>query len=123
MTSIKDRIKAADDLPKQEVKIAEWGDESGPLVLYIRTMGSRERDEYEASLVEGRGKNQRTSTKNARAKMLVSTAVDEAGKPIFDQSDIEWLGEKSAKVVDRLVDIAMAMSGFTDKDIDHLVGN
>lgn len=123
MTSIRDQIKEADDRPSQEVNIPEWGKGGVPLKVWVRSMGVTERDDYEASLIEGRGKSQRVSTKGARQKMLVQTVVDAEGAPVFTHEDIAWLGEKSAKVVDRLVDIAMALCGMTDKDIEHLVGN
>ncbi len=45
---LRNRILAADDLPKREVRVPEWDVEGEePVVLYVRSMTVRERDAWE----------------------------------------------------------------------------
>jgi len=59
--------------------------------------------------------------RNARAKLIVLCAIDEAGQPIFTADDVNRLGRRNAKPLDRLFNECKKITGLTDEDVDGLV--
>ena len=88
---------AVDDREYDVVECPEWGGE-----VRLSSITGRARDEYEQSLIEQRGNDRRMNLRNARAKLIVLTAVDENGNNLFTAEDLNALGRKSAKPLDRL---------------------
>lgn len=113
-----DQIRGASDIQTEEVAVPEWGGS-----VLVRGLTAKERDKYESSMVETKGKSAKVNMANARARLLVMTVVDESGELMFSQADVGWIGEKSAAAVDRIYDVASRLSGVTDADMDELVGN
>jgi hypothetical protein len=107
-----DSIVSTQDLPKELVTVPEWGGD-----VYISTMTASDRDSYEMSVanIQASGKVKATM-QNIRAKLVGRCLVDEDGKRLFDESKIEELGKKSAKVLDRLFDIASKLNGINEAD-------
>ncbi len=111
----KQQILSSDDLPSETVEVPEWG---GGVV--IRSMTGRERDQYEETLLEGKvGGDIRT--KGLRSALLLVTCVDGEGNHLFDSA--EELEGKSAKVINRLWEVSMRVSGMTEEEVEELVGN
>lgn len=108
-------ILAAEDLPYREVDVPEWGG-----TVRLRTMSGTERDAWEASMVQQNGKVRKVNTANIRAKLLALALVDEEGARLFDDADIRLLGAKSAKVMDRLFDVARELNGLSEDDVEEL---
>lgn len=109
----KEQILASDDLKPVKVEVPEWGGE-----VFIRNMTAAERDHFESSVIQGNKQNM----KNLRSRLVVLCAVDESGKRIFNDSDADALGKKSAAAVDRLFTAASKHNGFSSKDIEELEG-
>ncbi len=109
-------ILSVQDAQTREVDIPEWGG-----TVRVRGLTGAERDRYEASLWEGRGRGRRLNLENARAKLLVLTLVDESGAPLFTRQDVDRLGAKSAAALDRLFDVAQELSGISNTDMDELI--
>ena len=107
-------ILDSDDLDRELVRVPEWGGE-----LYIRAMRGYERDAVEASVLQRTGKD----LTNVRARIVCMTAVDSEGKQLFEEGDIEKLGKKSAKVLERLFSVAQRLSGLTGADVEELEKN
>jgi hypothetical protein len=84
-------------------------------------MTGRQRDEFEASLMERRGKKQVVNTANVRAKLVARTVIDEAGKRLFTDGDVATLGEKSGAAIDRIYAVAARLSGISEEDVEDLV--
>lgn len=110
----KNDIFKADDKKIEAVKIPEWGGDA-----FIRVMSGTQRDAWEAGCWDGEKRN----LKNMRAKMLVKCLCDSEGKLLFAHSDVERLGAKSAKVLNRLFEQACKLNSLTDKDVEELEGN
>ena len=108
-------ILAADDLKLLGVDIPEWGGR-----VYVRTMTGAERDWWEQTIVES-GKSGKMA--NIRATLVMLTAVDEKGERIFNDTQIEVLGNKSAKALDRLFAAAQKLNAVTAADVEELEGN
>lgn len=114
-------ILAASDIVQEVVATPEWGTGTG---VIIQGMTGVDRDAYETSMREEDSKGrQKANFKNLRARLIAFSAVDEDGSRIFTESQVEELGNKSAKVLDRLFDTAQRLSGIGVDDVEALLGN
>jgi|SRR5690625_1355246 len=115
-------ILRADDLPRELVDVEEWGG-----AVYVRGLTAAERDKFEASLFEtkGKGPNARQVFKgeDVRAKLAALTMVDAEGNRIFNDGDVKALAKKSAQALSRVYDVASRLSGMTKEDQEELEGN
>lgn len=114
----RDQILQAQDLPTETVEVPEWGGE-----VIIRGLTGAERDQFEQSIVETRGKNTKVNLRNIRAKLVVLCCVDEQGNRIFRDEDAEVLGRKSAVALNRVFEVAQRLSGLRPEDVEELAGN
>ena len=114
----RDQILRAEDIKTEEVAVPERNGE-----VLVRGLTGRERDEFEATLVERRGKKTAMNTANIRAKLVSLCVVDDNGAHMFTHSDVEDLGKKSAAAVSRIYDVAARLSGISDEDVEELVGD
>ncbi len=114
----KEQILGVKDLIIREVEMPEWGGS-----VYVRGLTGSERDAFEASVIEQRGKTNRVNMINVRAKLLVLTICDKDGNPVFTAADIDALGKKSAQALQKLFDVASELSGLSEKDAEELAKN
>lgn len=114
----KSGILAAQDIEFEDVPVPEWG---GTVRIYGLT--GTERDRFEAGVVEQRGARVRANLKNVRARLVAMAMRDEDGKRLFSDAEVAALGEKSAKVLDRLFDVAARLSRLSDEAVEELAGN
>jgi len=114
----RDLILQADDLLVETVEVPEWGG-----VVRIRGLTGAERDDFEVSVVEQRGKKTRLNMQNFRAKLVVRAAINGDGQRLFSDRDAALLGRKSAAALQRVFEIAQRLSGLSDQDVEELVGN
>jgi len=112
----RDEILAVDDRSYEEVDCPEWGG-----TVRLRSITGAERDAYEQSLIQQRGNSRQMNLRNARAKLIVLCAVDEAGRRLFSgEADVNALSRKNAKPLDRLFDACRKIAGLSDDDVDRL---
>lgn len=111
----RDQILSADDLPDVYVEVPEWGGE-----VRIRTLTGAERDAYEARISGANTKDGKRDMSNIRAALVALCAIDENGAQLFTKDDVNRLGLKSAKALDRLMDASMKLSGISDDDVKKL---
>jgi len=114
----REEILQADDLPVEDVDVPEWGG-----TVRVRTLSGAERDRFEGSITEQRGKKIKVKADNIRAKLVALSVVNEKGQPVFDEGDVRQLGKKSAKALDRVFDVAQRLSGISDEDVEELAKN
>ena len=79
----REAILQAQDLPTEQVHVPEWGGD-----VLVRALTGAERDRFEQSIVEQRGKSTRMNLQNIRAKLVALTVVDEQGNRIFKDEDV-----------------------------------
>jgi len=111
----RDAILAAQDREYDTVDCPEWGG-----AVRLASISGTQRDKYESSLIEQRGNDHRMNLRNARAKLIVACAVDEQGNKLFSEDDVNALGRKSAKPLERLFDACRRLTGLSDDDVDKL---
>jgi hypothetical protein len=111
-------ILAAVDIKTETVSVPEWGGE-----VLVQGMTGTQRDAFEASIVHLEGKKAAADLANIRAKLVALSVVDEEGDLLFDESDVEALGEKSAVALQRVFEVAQRLSGLTQADVEELAKN
>ena len=102
----------------EQIDVPEW---SG--VVFVRTMSGEERDDFEASLVDAAGPDQKKNFRNLRARLLVKTIVDENGNRLFSDADAVPLGRQSAVILDRVFSISQRLNSLGQQDIEKLTKN
>ena len=103
----RDDILKADDRPIEEVEVPEWGGS-----VRVRGMSGEQRNEFEASMAIMRGDKLVPEVSNTLAKLVARCIVDEDGAPLFTQSDVYALGQKSAAALERVAEVAGRLSGM-----------
>jgi len=111
----RDDILAVKDIQIELVSVPEWGGE-----VYVKGMTGLERDSFETSIFETRGKDAKVNTINMRAKLAAVTLCDENGERLFTDKDVEKLGRKSASALQRVFDVARRLSRIMDADVKEL---
>lgn len=109
---------AAPDLQTEEIEVPEWG-----TWVRVRGITARERDEWEASCLVGKGKSRDINIRNLRAKLVVLSVVDDKGGRIFTDFDVETIGDKASAAVDRIYSVASRLAGVSDADVEELTKN
>jgi len=117
MTNILTRgaIQQAQDLQQEIVPVPEWGGD-----VIVRGLTGAERDAFEGDIITQNGKNMSLNTANMRAKLAARSVIDEQGKRLFSDDDIQMLGTKSAVALQRIFDVAQRLSGMSEKDVQEL---
>ena len=111
----REAILAAQDLPSKPVDVPEWGGQ-----VFVRSMTGAERDQYEQAMIASRGPDGKINIANVRARLVAFCAVDENGKRLFADADLEALGAKSAAALDRVFAAASALNGIGQQDVEAL---
>jgi hypothetical protein len=78
--------------------------------VYVRAMNGTERDRFEVGMYLSREKPEEQAV--IRARVVAFCTVDESGKSIFSARDVDALGKKSAKALDRIFLVAQRLSGI-----------
>jgi hypothetical protein len=113
----------------EKVDLTEWSEvnpetgEHEPFWIYVREVSAAERDQLEDRMVAGKGKKQRVTLQNLRAKIVALSCCDEHGHSIYRPEDETWLGEKPVAMIDRIVAVFKQLNDFTDEDEEELVKN
>ena len=111
----KNSILNSDDLPRKEVEVEQWGGS-----VWVRTLTGTERDQFEASCVQSKGKNRSMNMENIRARLCVLTMCNDTGERLFDARDIQALGKKSAMCLDLIFAVAQKLNGLGSDDVEEL---
>lgn len=111
--SIRDKIFAIqDDTPSELVKLPEWGVE---ILVRGFTLGAK--DDFLASILDP--KTRQTNLRAFNSGIIVGTCYDpETGDRLFTETDIPQLKERSAALIQRLVDVGTRLSGLTDDAVE-----
>lgn len=104
MASMMDRVRAAEDLPRERVEVPEWG-----LAFLVRGMTAAEKDSWEQCMIADRDPD--GELHDIMAKLVVRCALDpETGERAFGDGDAVELSTKSATAVERLYEAAERLS-------------
>ncbi len=102
--SLRDQILSSNDIPKELVKVKEWG-----ISIEVRGMTGAERTRILDLAQDEKGMN----LQMVYPEIVISTAFDaETGEKIFTPEDRTALLSKSANALDSLATVGMRLSGF-----------
>jgi hypothetical protein len=107
----RDAILAAEDVETETVFVPQWGGS-----VTVRGLSGRERNDYEASMAEQRGKKLVPNLANLTAKLVVRCVVNADGTRVFKDTDANALGEKSGAALEVIAGVARRLSGLRDED-------
>jgi hypothetical protein len=93
------------ELKKQLVDVPEL--EVGGQI-WIQEMSAAARDKFDNWVVSSKNRD------GMRARVLIATAVDDEGKLMFSDLDIPDLLKMPARVMSRLTDVGMELSGMNE---------
>ena len=96
----KNDIIDVDDVKIETVEVPEWGGK-----VTIREFTAYARDQYELYLYKTK------DTKNFRAVMVALSVIDENGDQMFSTNDVEALGQKSIKAMNRVYEACIKLNG------------
>jgi len=114
----RDQILKAKDIPMEKVSVPEWGGE-----VMVKGLSGKERDWFELSVFEQKGRNQKVNMANLRAKLASLSICDEEGNRLFSEDDVEELAKKSAVALQRVFSIAQRLSGLSNEEAEILAKN
>lgn len=114
----KKQILEINDIETKDVDVPEWGGK-----VRVRGLNGAERDEFEQSMVERKGKRYEANLRNARARLVSLAAIDAQGNRLFSDADVKALGQKSAHALNRVYEVVRDLSGLTEEDVDELAEN
>ena len=89
------------DLVDETVDVPEWG-----VRLRVRSLTGSERDAFEASLLENRGKSREVNLRNMRAKLVAASVRKTDDSRVFSDGQVEALGRKNAAALQRVFRVA-----------------
>jgi hypothetical protein len=111
----KEQIIKAEDLMCRDVEVPEWGG-----TVRVRAMTGIDRDAFEQDTMRLDGEKLVPDRSNYRAKLLAHCIVNEKNELIFTAKDIEALGRKSFRALDRVVTAAIELNGISKKEADNI---
>lgn len=118
MLLTREAILNAADLVTEDVEVPEWGG-----TVRVRGLTGSERDAFEQSIMEQRGRDVALNLRNIRAKLVALSVVDEQGRRVFSDDDVKALGQKSAVALQRVFEVAQRLSGLRSEDVEELAKN
>lgn len=112
----REAILGSDDLKTEAVEVEDWGG-----TVYVHTLTGNERDAWEERCTNQ--KKNRINIRLLKAKLVIASCFDAAGKKLFVETDAEVLNDKSAKCIDQLFAVAQRLSGLSTKEAEEIAGN
>jgi hypothetical protein len=114
----REQILKKRDLPREPVDVPEWGGS-----VLVRGMTGAERDAFEQSIVDTRGKSAKANLANIRAKLCARCIVGEDGARLLTEADAADLGEQSGAALQRVFNVAQRLCGMSASDVEELAKN
>lgn len=105
MSSLRDKILAAQDIQSEPVYIKEWG-----VTVDVKGLTGRQRAILLQDVVSARGK---IDMQKLYPQLIVMSTFDpETGEPVFHAGDIDAIAEKSGAAQEAIAQVAMRLSGL-----------
>jgi hypothetical protein len=102
------------DITRELVAVPEWGGD-----VWVQVMSGTDRDAWEVESLAGR----EVRLVNMRAKLAVRCIVDVDGNRLFTNGDVEALGKKNWRALERIVTVAQRLNHLGDEEMEKLKGN
>jgi hypothetical protein len=103
------------DLADELVDVPEWG-----YRLRVRSLTGTERDAFEASLLQTRGRDREINLRDMRAKLVAQSVRKSDDSRVFSDAQVEALGRKNAAALQRVFRVAQKLSGLAEDEVEEL---
>lgn len=110
----REQILESLDLPTTVVEVPEWGG-----AVHVTTLSAFDRIEWEQQTFP----NGEVDSKKYATALVARCVVDESGARLFTDEDIEALGRKSLRALNRVREAATKLNALTGPDVDGLEKN
>ena len=114
-------------LAKDKIKVVKV-DLGGGDFVYVKQMTAKERDRFEASIIQavqdskGNIIDYKRNLEDFRAKLAVQSICDENGDLILKPADYKILSENiSAAKLEKIVNVIQKINGMTEEDQENLL--
>jgi hypothetical protein len=107
-------------VPREDVAVPELGE---GCVIPVWGMTAGERTRFEQGLLDKNGKQSAAKVQEVRARLLVACCRNDDGTPLFTMDDIAAISQQRADVIERIVNVAQRLSGFSNADIEATAKN
>ena len=107
-------------IPREDVPVPEFGEGA---VVPVWGMSAGERTRFEQSLLGKDGKQSKALLAEIRARLVVASCRNDDGSPIFTMDDVQAIGAKRADIIERIVNVAQRLSGFSNTDLEAAAKN
>lgn len=104
--------------PTRDIYVPIWN-----AVYRVQGLSGEERDYYEQLITVQTANGERIDVRDARAKLIQLTVIDDRGHLMFGTDDIKQLSKQPAAALEPLFDAARALSGMTKTDFEELTAN
>ena len=84
--------------------------------VFVHSLTAGEKDRFDIAHAKAKGEH-------FRARLLVATARDEEGDPVFGEGDVEMLSECPVSLLEPIVEVALRVNRMTDKDAESVEKN
>lgn len=111
----------AADLPHKDVPLRHPVSRDVVGTVRMRGLTGTELERYQQAVQGGNGKQ--VSTKNAIARLVILSAVDEDDKPMFDPRDMIKLGQSPSWMLMQMFEAAGELSGVTEDDVKEMTAD
>ena len=105
---------------KKDVPVPELG---AGMVIPVWGMTPRERSAWEDKQTQLNEKQRAKHKLQVRERILVECCRNDDGVQLFTVDQIEQLGTRRGDVIERLVNVALDLSGFSEQDIEKIAKN
>lgn len=110
--SMREKILALQDIPVEQVEVPEWG-----VTLEVRGMNGADRTRIMDMAMQTEGG---LNLQVVYPEIVIATVFDpESGAQVFEPKDRDVLLSKSATALDRVAQVGMRLSGFTQEASDE----
>jgi len=109
----RDQIKATDDIKRETVAVEDWDGD-----VFIQALSVRLRREF-IRLYDGVDDPEVP----ADVWLTLNCACDEDGTRLFDDSDVEWLNDKSSRAVQLIGQRCLELNGLTEDAVEEAEKN
>jgi hypothetical protein len=105
---------------KKDVPVPELG---AGMVIPVWGMTPRERSAWEDKQTQLSESKRAKHKLQVRERILVECCRNDDGVQLFTADQIEQLGKRRGDVIERLVNVALDLSGFSEQDIEKIAKN
>jgi hypothetical protein len=114
----RDQILGISDIVIEDVFVPHWGG-----TVRVRSLTGQERGRLEVTCTERKGVNHLQNLAMVRARLVALTVVDQEGRQVFSERDVDVLNAKNADALEVIFKTALRLAGMSKADVDELTKN